>query len=93
MAARGRCFSELALKNPAQHRYKTAIVINVCPSLNDIAGIINHCSHLGIRVMEFNATFNNITVISWRSVLLVEETGLPGEKKPICRKSLTNFIT
>jgi hypothetical protein len=27
----------------------------------------------------FNATFNNISVISWRSVLLVEETGVPGE--------------
>jgi len=26
-----------------------------------------------------NATFNNISVISWRSVLLVEETGVPGE--------------
>jgi hypothetical protein len=25
--------------------------------------------------MVFNATFNNIWVISWRSVLLVEETG------------------
>jgi hypothetical protein len=30
--------------------------------------------------MVFNATFNNISVISWRSVLLVEETGGPGEK-------------
>ena len=30
--------------------------------------------------MVFNATFNNISVISWRSVLLVEETGIPGEK-------------
>ena len=29
--------------------------------------------------MVFNATFNNISVISWRSVLLVEETGLSGE--------------
>ena len=27
----------------------------------------------------FNATFNNISVISWRSVLLVEETGEPRE--------------
>jgi hypothetical protein len=26
-------------------------------------------------LMVFNATFNNISVISWRSVLLVEETG------------------
>jgi hypothetical protein len=29
--------------------------------------------------MVFNATFNNISVISWRSVFLVEETGVPGE--------------
>jgi hypothetical protein len=26
-------------------------------------------------VIVFSATFNNISVISWRSVLLVEETG------------------
>jgi hypothetical protein len=31
------------------------------------------------RVMESNAPFNNIAVISWRLVLLVEETGFPGE--------------
>jgi len=29
--------------------------------------------------MVFNATFNNISVISWQLVLLVEETGIPGE--------------
>ena len=29
--------------------------------------------------MVFNATFKNISVISWRSVLLVEETEGPGE--------------
>ena len=33
----------------------------------------------GVRVMVFNATFNNISVISWWSVVLVEETGVPGE--------------
>jgi len=27
----------------------------------------------------FNATFNNISVISFWSVLLVKETGVPGE--------------
>ena len=32
-----------------------------------------------IRFMVFNATFNNISVISWLSVLLVEETRLLGE--------------
>jgi hypothetical protein len=31
--------------------------------------------------MVFNATFNNISVISWRSVLLVEEITLPGENQ------------
>ena len=29
--------------------------------------------------MVFNATFNKISVISWRSVLLVGETIVPGE--------------
>ena len=28
-----------------------------------------------VRLIVFNTTFNNITVISWRSVLLREETG------------------
>jgi hypothetical protein len=32
-----------------------------------------------VRVMVFNATFNNISVISWLSVLLEEEIGVPGE--------------
>ena len=32
-----------------------------------------------IFFMVLNATFNNISVISWRSVLLVEETVGPGE--------------
>jgi hypothetical protein len=27
----------------------------------------------------FNATFNNISVLEWQSVLLVEEIGVPGE--------------
>jgi hypothetical protein len=29
--------------------------------------------------MVFKSTFNNISVISWRSVLLVAETEVPGE--------------
>jgi hypothetical protein len=31
--------------------------------------------------MVFNATFNNISAISWRSFLLVEETGVHGENQ------------
>ena len=52
-------------------------------------------SKLSFRVclMVFNTIFNNISVISWRSVLLVEETGGPVGKELTCRKSLTNFIT
>jgi hypothetical protein len=42
------------------------------------------------RLVRF-MVFNNISVISWRSVLLVEETGVPGENhRPVeTRKSLT----
>jgi hypothetical protein len=34
-----------------------------------------------VRVMVINATFNNISVISWQSVLLVEEIRVPGENQ------------
>ena len=29
--------------------------------------------------MVFNTTFNTISVIEWKSVLSLEETGVPGE--------------
>jgi uncharacterized protein (DUF486 family) len=35
----------------------------------------------GARAMVFNATFNNISVISWRSILLVDKTRVPEENK------------
>jgi hypothetical protein len=41
--------------------------------------------------MMFNATFNNISVISWRSVLLVEEAGVSGENQTWSASS-HNFI-
>jgi len=34
-----------------------------------------------VRFMVFNATFNNISVILWRSYLVVEETRVPGENQ------------
>ena len=34
---------------------------------------------LKVRVMVFNVTFNNISVISWQSVLLAEEIRISGE--------------
>ena len=33
--------------------------------------------YVRVSVMVFNATVNNISVISWRSALLIEETGNP----------------
>jgi len=42
-------------------------------------GILSSRVGVRIRAMVFNATCNNISVILWRSVLLVEETGVSGE--------------
>jgi hypothetical protein len=39
----------------------------------------DHTENREGRVMALNATFYNISVISWRSVLLVEKTAVPGE--------------
>ena len=37
-------------------------------------------------VIVFNATFNNIPVVSWQSVLLVEDTRVRGENhRPVAR--------
>jgi hypothetical protein len=38
-----------------------------------------YAASFGHRVMVHNDAFNNISVISWRSVGLVEETGVLGE--------------
>jgi hypothetical protein len=42
-----------------------------------------------VGFMELNAIFNNISVISWRSVLLVEKTGGPGENhRPVASQPM-----
>ena len=40
---------------------------------------ISYLIHFRVRVGVFNTTFNNISVISWQSALLVEETRVPRE--------------
>ena len=45
--------------------------------LHDAFGTKNN--PIWVRVGVFNATYNNISVISWRSVLLVEEFRVSGE--------------
>jgi hypothetical protein len=46
---------------------------------NCVGGKVSEINKYMFRLMVFNATFNNISVISWWSVLLVEETGVPGK--------------
>ena len=53
------------------------------PNLKEDLNVGNLCYfHLYMWlyvVMLFNATFNNISIILWWSVLLVEETGVTGK--------------
>jgi hypothetical protein len=48
-----------------------------------------------VKVKVLNATFNNISAISWRSVLLVEDAGVPVENNLFCHsfgeEELSNF--
>jgi hypothetical protein len=65
--------------------YNSFIVTHLPFSINAIIQIHSYVTRNGVSsgglvwFMVFNATFNNISVISWRSVLLVEEIGVPGE--------------
>ena len=47
--------------------------------IRDTARLSYRPEIIEVRVNVFNATFNNISAISWRSVLLVKETGVPGK--------------
>jgi hypothetical protein len=45
---------------------------------------------LFVWFMVFNATLNNISVILWQSVLLVEENRVPGENhRPVASQEQT----
>ena len=54
-------------KEEVDNQYLTALLTN--------ANLVR----FRVRIMVFNSTFKNISVISWRSVLLVEETRVPRE--------------
>ena len=53
------------------------LILNLC--LYIVFFITSH-TKVRFRFIVFNATFNNISVISWWSVFLVEETGVLGEE-------------
>ena len=50
---------------------------DIITSILNFLYIQNIVHEIWFRVMVFNATFNNITDISWQSVLLMKETGVP----------------
>ena len=51
------------------------------------------CNRIKARDMMFNATFNNISVVSWQSVLLVKETGVPREnhRSAACQRHTLSY--
>jgi hypothetical protein len=49
------------------------------PITTDVVGSTPAQGEAWFGFMGFNATFNNISVVSWWSVFLVEETRVPGE--------------
>ena len=60
--------------------YTTVTVLESLPELLVNTSIpVQPCVHFVGWFMVFNATINNISVISWWSVLLVEEIRVPGE--------------
>ena len=66
----------------------------LCPKEIKIILFLCHLKYiLSVSVMVFNATFNNISVISWRSIIIGGGNRSTRRKPSTCRKSLTNFIT
>ena len=68
------CFSFISWSWSAQNKYATnGHMLN----FKIISFILLYLKGRG--VMMFKTTFNNISVKSWRSVLLVQKSGVPGE--------------
>ena len=57
----------------------------------EMFGSASECTKF-VCLMVFNAIFNNISVMSWRSVLLVQETVVPGENHRPGGDSAFTFI-
>ena len=62
-----------------QARWSFILKLKFLSCLNPIFISVDTNTNIGDRVMVFNVTYNNILAISLQSVLLVEETGVPGE--------------
>jgi hypothetical protein len=62
-----------------RHSFSPRRKRELCNLLRETIGHPFRIKVLFVCLVVFNATFNNIPVVSWRSVLLVEETGGHGE--------------
>ena len=58
-----------------------------------IALLVRLKSNYRYGLRAFSITFSNIFFMMWQSVLLVEETRVPGENHLTCHKLLIDFVT
>ena len=63
------------MSSPSQH---IPLIIHSIQYSTPLSHLLDQAVFWLIRVMVFNATFNNISAILWHSALLVEETRVPG---------------
>ena len=69
-------------------------VINLNTPFNNWSCINTLIHTFRVKFMVLNATFNNISVILWWSVLLLEESGVPGENhRPVASHWQTSYRT
>jgi hypothetical protein len=67
------------------HRLSNGILSRLILIKNMLVKCLNSTRGFQIGLVWFmvlNTTFNNMSVILWRSVSLVKETGVPGENRP-----------
>jgi hypothetical protein len=74
----GEDFAIHVYRITAVMKVETDIIVSKAASLMEgVVTLVIHSNVMSFKtdVTKFNATFNNISVISWQSVLLVKETG------------------
>jgi hypothetical protein len=67
------------LFNVALHTKALALTLNSHHRETSLCQVLWWLFRVRARALVCSATLNNISVISWRSVLLLEETEVPGE--------------
>ena len=71
----------------------TVLLLLFCISQSQLQLGLQQCTCDHFDWLVFNATFNNISAILWQSVLLVEETRVPGDLTQITDKLSHNVLS